>query len=125
KHWAAKIAREGRKFGVILTVVSQRPKGLDENILSQTLNKIILRLVEPTDKKYVLETSDNLTEDLVQGLSSFNPGEALVIGPSVKLPMMVKIDKYEGNLAGKDPNLMEEWNRAKEEELIGKEALEW
>jgi len=42
---------------------------LDENILSQTLNKIILRLVEPTDKKYVLETSDNLTEDLVQGLS--------------------------------------------------------
>ncbi|MCI4455640.1 MAG: ATP-binding protein [Sulfolobus sp.] len=125
KHWAAKIAREGRKFGVILTVVSQRPKGLDENILSQMLNKIILRLVEPTDKKYVLETSDNLTEDLVQGLSSFNPGEALVIGPSVKLPMMVKIDKYEGNLAGKDPNLIEEWNRAKEEELIGKEALEW
>jgi DNA helicase HerA-like ATPase len=125
KLWASRIAREGRKFGVILTVVSQRPKGLDENILSQMLNKIILRLVEPTDKKYVLETSDNLTEDLIQGLSSFNPGEALVIGPIVKLPMMVKVDKYEGTLAGRDPNLKEEWSRALEEESLSKHALEW
>ncbi len=51
KYYASKIAREGRKFGVSMVIVSQRPKGLDETILSQMTNKIILRMVEPTDKK--------------------------------------------------------------------------
>ncbi len=50
KGWASKIAREGRKFGVSLFIVSQRPKGLDDTILSQMTNKIILRIVEPNDK---------------------------------------------------------------------------
>ena len=125
KLWASRIAREGRKFGVHLVIVSQRPKGLDENILSQMINKIILKLVEPTDKKYVLETSDNLSEDMVEQLSAFNPGEALVIGPIVRLPMIVKIDKYGGELAGRDPNLLEEWRKALDEENVQRQALEW
>jgi len=125
KLWASRIAREGRKFGVHLVIVSQRPKGLDENILSQMMNKIILKLVEPTDKKYVLETSDNLSEDMIEQLSAFNPGEALVIGPMVKLPMMVKIRRYDGKLAGRDPNLLEEWRKTLEEEELQRHALEW
>ncbi|AHC50579.1 HerA recombination helicase like protein [Sulfolobus acidocaldarius SUSAZ] len=125
KKWAGRIAREGRKFGVGLIIVSQRPKGLDENILSQMTNKIILKIVEPSDKKYVLETSDNLSEDLADGLSSLDTGEAIIIGNVVKLPTIIKIDKFEGKLSGSDPNLTEEWKRAKEEEIVHSDVSDW
>ncbi|MEM3221392.1 MAG: ATP-binding protein, partial [Saccharolobus sp.] len=118
KYWASRIAREGRKFGIGLVVVSQRPKGLDENILSQMTNKIILKIVEPTDKKYVLESSDNLTEDLVEQLSSLDIGEAIIIGKIVKMPAIVKIDKFEGKLLGTDPDMVSEWKKVSEEEEI-------
>ena len=125
KEWASRIAREGRKFGVSLVIVSQRPKGLDENILSQMTNKIILKMVEPTDKKYVLETSDNLSEDLVEGLSSLDTGEAIIVGNIVRLPAIVKIDKFEGKLLGSDPDLLEEWKRANEEEDLHSDIASW
>jgi len=103
KHWASKIAREGRKFGVGLIIVSQRPKGLDENILSQMINKIILKIVEPSDQRYVLESSDNLSEDLISSLSSLDVGESLIVGNLTRIPLMVKIDKFNGKLGGGDP----------------------
>ena len=106
KYWAKRIAREGRKFGVGLIIVSQRPKGIDENILSQMTNKIILKIVEPSDKRYILEASDNLSQDLVNSLSSLNTGEAIIIGNIVKIPAMVKIDKFEGKLGGEEPPLL-------------------
>ncbi len=123
KTWASKIAREGRKFGVSLIIVSQRPKGLDENILSQMTNKIILKIVEPNDKKYVLESSDNLSEDLAEQLSSLDIGEAMVIGKIVRIPAIIKVDKYPGRLAGADPDLIQEWKEhMKTQELNSKFA---
>lgn len=112
KYWASRIAREGRKFGVSLVIVSQRPKGLDENILSQMTNKIVLKIVEPNDKNYVLEASDDLSEDLVNQLPSLNVGEAIVIGKIVKIPAIVKVDKFPGKLGGTDPDLIKEWQEA-------------
>ena len=107
KYWASRIAREGRKFGVGLVVVSQRPKGIDENILSQMTNKIILKIVEPTDKKYVLEASDNLSEDIADSLSSLDVGEAVIIGNVVRIPTVAKIDRFEGKLGGSEPDIFE------------------
>jgi len=106
KYWAKRIAREGRKFGVGLVIVSQRPKGIDENILSQMTNKIILKITEPSDKRYVLEASDNLSQDLVNSLSSLNTGEAIMIGNIVKIPAIVKIDKFDGKLGGDEPPML-------------------
>ncbi|EWG07491.1 MAG: hypothetical protein ASUL_03244 [Candidatus Aramenus sulfurataquae] len=118
KAWAGKIAREGRKFGVSMVIVSQRPKGLDDTILSQMTNKIILKIVEPNDKKYVLESSDNLSEDLVSQLSSLDVGEAIVIGNLVRIPSFVKIDKFEGKLGGSDPDMIGEWRKEEEESKV-------
>ncbi|MCI2415388.1 MAG: ATP-binding protein [Candidatus Aramenus sp.] len=118
KAWAGKIAREGRKFGVSMVIVSQRPKGLDDTILSQMTNKIILKIVEPNDKKYVLESSDNLSEDLVSQLSSLDVGEAIVIGNLVRIPSFVKIDKFEGKLGGSDPDMIGEWRKEEEENNV-------
>lgn len=125
KYWASRISREGRKFGVGLVIVSQRPKGLDENILSQMTNKIILKIIEPTDKKYILEASDNLSEDLVEQLSTLDVGEAIVIGKIVKIPAIVKIDKFPGSLQGSDPDLLKEWKEAKNNEILEQEVWKW
>ncbi len=109
KYWLARIAREGRKFGVGLVLVSQRPKNLDQDTLSQTNNKIILRIVEPSDQKYIQAASETLSDDLTQYLPALNVGEAIVIGPMIPIPALVKIDKFEGRLGGSDPDVVGEW----------------
>jgi DNA helicase HerA-like ATPase len=114
KYWAARIAREGRKFGIGLVIVSQRPRNVDPDVLSQTNNKIILKMVEPQDIKYVQEASEELSEDLANMLPSLNPGEAVVIGSMVKLPAVVKIDLCKcGDRSckkgGGDLDLVKEW----------------
>ncbi len=109
KYWASRVAREGRKFGVGLVLVSQRPKGLDPNVLSQTNNKIILRIVEPSDQRYVREASEQLSEDLMELLPDLNPGEAVVIGSMVRVPTLVKIDLCSNLSLGADIDMVAEW----------------
>ncbi|RLF08973.1 MAG: hypothetical protein DRJ98_08845 [Thermoprotei archaeon] len=109
KYWIGRIAREGRKFGVGMCLVSQRPKALDPDSLSQTNNKIILRLVEPSDLRYVQQASELLSEDLLQQLPSLNVGEAVVLGLMVKVPALVRIDGFAGHKGGGDPDIVSEW----------------
>ena len=109
KYWLARIAREGRKFGLGLCLVSQRPKKLDPDILSQMNNKIILRIVEPSDQKYIQAASETLSDDLLEQLPGLNTGEAIVLGPMVPLPTLVRIDLYEGRRGGTDPDVVSEW----------------
>ncbi len=115
RHWAGRVAREGRKFGLGLILVSQRPKNVDPDVLSQTNNKIILRIVEPTDQRYVQAASEQLSEDLMQLLPSLNPGEAVVLGSMTRIPAVVKID-YCGEICrtepgGADIDFVAEWQR--------------
>ncbi|MCE4625782.1 MAG: ATP-binding protein [Desulfurococcales archaeon] len=115
KTWASRIAREGRKFGVGLVLVSQRPKNVDADVLSQTNNKIILKIVEPSDQRYVQAASEQLSEDLLELLPALNPGEAIVIGSMTKLPAMVKID-YCADICGvttggADIDVVKEWEK--------------
>jgi DNA helicase HerA-like ATPase len=109
KYWLARIAREGRKFGIGLTIVSQRPKNVDQDILSQANNMIILRIVEPSDQKYIQAASERLSDDLLAHLPSLNIGEAIVVGPMIVLPALVKIDKFEGKFGGSDIDVVAEW----------------
>lgn len=107
--WLGKIAREGRKFGVGLGLVSQRPKQLHPDVLSQTNTKIILKIVEPEDQKYIQRASEELGEDLVKDLASLGIGEAVIVGAAISLPSIVKIDKFDGVYGGKDINIVGEW----------------
>jgi len=111
KYWISRVAREGRKFGTGLCLVSQRPKALDSNALSQANNMVILRLVEPTDQRYVQQASELLSDDLLEQLPSLNVGEAVVIGPMTRIPVLVKIDRFRGKRLGEDLNILEEWER--------------
>ncbi len=111
KYWLSRIAREGRKFGLGLMLVSQRPKALDPDILGQANNLIVLRIVEPSDQRYIQEASESLSSDLVEQLPSLNVGEAVLVGPFVRVPALVKIRRFEGRLGGGDPDVVAEWRR--------------
>jgi DNA helicase HerA-like ATPase len=126
KYWIDRIAREGRKFGAGLCMVSQRPKSLDTNSLSQANNAIIMKLIEPSDQRHVQQASERLSDDLLSQLTSLNIGEAVVLGPMTKIPALVKIDKFTGKLSGGDPDIIEEWKKSarKKEGKLKKEKKE-
>ena len=106
KRWIQRVAREGRKFGLGLCLVSQSPKTVDHDALSQMNNMIILRLVEPEDQRYVQSASESRSQDLVNQLPSLNVGEAIVLGLMTKVPTLVKIDKFQGRTHGDDMDIV-------------------
>lgn len=85
------IAQEGRKFGVGLILISQRPSRLDETTLSQCNSYIIMRMVNPADQNYVRRVVETLGEDEASLLPDLDVGEAILSGQLVNFPVLVKI----------------------------------
>ena len=120
KFWIQRVAREGRKFGLGLCLVSQSPKTVDHDALSQMNNMIILRLVEPEDQRHVQSASESLSQDLVNQLPSLNVGEAIILGLASKIPVLAKIDEFKGRRHGGDLDIISDladFNKKEEEEL--------
>lgn len=116
KRWVQRVAREGRKFGLGLCLVSQSPKTVDHDALSQMNNMIILRLVEPEDQRHVQSASESLSQDLINQLPSLNVGEAIVLGLMSKVPTLVKIDKFKGRTHGDDIDIVSHFIQSAEKE---------
>ena len=106
KRWIQRVAREGRKFGLGLCLVSQSPKTVDHDALSQMNNMIILRLVEPEDQRHVQSASESLSQDLINQLPSLNVGEAIVLGLMSRVPTLVKINQFKGRIHGDDMDIV-------------------
>ncbi|MBI2761275.1 MAG: ATP-binding protein [Chloroflexi bacterium] len=85
------IAQEGRKFGVGLVLVSQRPSRLDETTLSQCNSHIIMRLVNPADQSFVRKVIESLGEDEAKMLPDLDVGEAILSGQLTNFPVLVKM----------------------------------
>ena len=117
KRWIQRVAREGRKFGLGLCLVSQSPKTVDHDALSQMNNMIILRLVDPEDQRHVQSASESLSQDLINQLPSLNVGEAIVLGLMTRVPTLVKIDKFKGRRHGDDMDIVSHFiNSQKDDE---------
>lgn len=87
-----RIAKEGRKYGVSLVVVSQRPSDVSRTILSQCNNFLILRLTNDQDQNVVRRLMPDSMAGLTEILPLLDVGEALVLGDSVLLPTRIKLD---------------------------------
>lgn len=87
-----RIAKEGRKYGVTLLLSSQRPSEISETIFSQCSNFLAMRLTNPTDQSYVARLLPDTLGNLCDKLPTLGAGEALLIGESVVMPSLVKID---------------------------------
>ncbi|QQG39901.1 MAG: ATP-binding protein [Candidatus Aenigmatarchaeota archaeon] len=86
-----KIAREGRKFHASLCLISQRPIQLSTTALSQCNTHIILRVTNPYDLDHIGKSSEGLTRDVLDIISSLRVGEALIVGEAVNYPIFVRV----------------------------------
>lgn len=110
-----RIAKTGRKYGVGLCVVSQRPHELSETVLSQCSTFICLRISNPDDQAYVRELVPDAARGMLEALPSLARGEAIAVGEAVPLPLRLKI-----TLPNPPPNSSSidyagEWTRGPEE----------
>jgi DNA helicase HerA-like ATPase len=121
KYMASKIAREGRKFGVSLIIISQRPSRVDQDVLSQMGSLAVSRITQPKDQSYIVESSELVTEELARYLPSLNVGEVLLLGQWVTLPSMAKVDKVEEKLLGADIDAVSEWREDAKLSTVAKE----
>ncbi|MCA3414917.1 MAG: ATP-binding protein [Roseomonas sp.] len=92
-----KVITEGRKFGTGLVLISQRPSRLDETTLAQCNSFLVLRLVNPNDKRFVRSVMENLSEQDANILQTFGPGQGIVSGQAVRFPLLVKV-KFDEDL---------------------------
>ncbi len=87
------IAREGRKFGIGLWLVSQIPSKISEDIISQINTFIFLRLTNPKDLTFIRKSCPYLSEEYLETITKFDRGEALIVGLGVRQPVLVKIEE--------------------------------
>jgi len=87
------IAREGRKFGACLCLISQRPVRLSTTVLSQANTHIILRITNPYDLKHIGESSEGLDSKSIEMITTLRVGEALVVGEASNYPVFFKVRK--------------------------------
>jgi hypothetical protein len=85
------IAREGRKFGASLCLISQRPIRLSTTVLSQCNTNIILRITNPYDLKHISESSEGIDSRSLEMVTSLRVGEALILGEATGFPLFFKV----------------------------------
>lgn len=108
-----KIAREGRKYSFYLMISSQRPSELSETVLSQCANFIIHRIQNETDMRYIQAILPYFSEDFTNKIKQSIPGEALVFGNCVSMPLHLKIHKSSPSPNSSNCNICEEWFQEK------------
>lgn len=104
-----RITKEGRKYGVILGMITQRPSELSITALSQCSNFIVLRMFYPDDLNIIKSITNNVPDSIFDKIKSFLPGNALVFGTSFKMPLLVKIDIPNPMPESTSVNINERW----------------
>jgi hypothetical protein len=104
-----RIAKEGRKYGFALLVVSQRPSDVSRTILSQCNNFIALRLTNEQDQSAVRSVMPDSMAGIADVLPLLDIGEAIVLGDSILLPSRIKLDKPQARPLSLTRNFWREW----------------
>ena len=87
-----RITKEGRKYGVVLGLISQRPSELSETSLSQCSNFLIFKMLHPKDVEYIRDMVPNITNEIVKRLRILQPGTCIAFGTAFKVPVLIHFD---------------------------------
>ncbi len=104
-----RITKEGRKYGVTLGLITQRPSELSNTAISQCANFLIFRLFHPKDLEVVVDISYSLSNDDIANLKTSRPGVALVFGSAFNLPQYVQIDMPNPEPESSNTDIKELW----------------
>ena len=86
-----RVAKEGRKYGLILNLISQRPVELSDTVISQMSNFLIFKITHPLDVEYIQKMLPNISIDIVEKQKSLQPGTCMAFGRAFRIPMIVRM----------------------------------
>lgn len=109
------IAKEGRKYGVGLALVTQRPSELDETVLSQCGTIIALRMNNTKDRGHIRSAIQDELQTMIDLLPSLRTGEGIISGEGVKIPSRVQFYKLANAPKSEDPIVSEKWMQNKDD----------
>ena len=105
------ILSEGRKFGVGIGLITQRPGKLDQDVLSQCMTQIIMRIVNPVDQDTVAKSVEGAGRQLLQELPALTKGQAVISGVGVNTPVMCRVRERITRHGGETFDAPSEWAR--------------
>ena len=104
-----RIAKEGRKFGVIMNLITQRPTELSETVLSQCSNFVIFKLNHPTDLEYIRKMVPNISSDVIEKQKSLQSGTCVAFGRMMRIPMIVKMQMPNPEPQSANASIYDKW----------------
>ena len=87
-----RIAKEGRKYGVMLGLITQRPVEMSDTVISQCSNFLIFKMNHPADVEYIRKMVPNISEEIVEKQKTLQAGTCLAFGQAFKIPLIVKLE---------------------------------
>ena len=87
-----RIAKEGRKYGVLIDLISQRPVDISETVVAQMSNFLVLKMTHPKDLEYIEKMLPNVSSDIIEKLNSLQSGTLVSFGSAFKIPLLIKMD---------------------------------
>ncbi len=104
-----RITKEGRKYGVLLGLISQRPSELSETSLSQCSNFLIFKMLHPADVDYIKQMVPNVTQEVMKQLRILQPGTCIAFGSAFHVPVLVKMDMPSPEPSSSNCNISALW----------------
>ena len=108
-----RISKEGRKYGVLLTLISQRPVELSETVMSQCANFLIFKTTHPRDIEYITRMVPYITEEIIEKQKGLQPGYCLAFGNAFKVPIIIRMDIPNPVPNSSNVNVIKEWEMNK------------
>ena len=86
-----RVAKEGRKYGLVFNLISQRPVEISETVISQCSNFMIFKMNHPRDLEYIKKMLPNINQEIIEKQKSLQPGTCVAFGKAFKIPLIVKM----------------------------------
>lgn len=113
-----RIAKEGRKYGVILGLISQRPVEISDTVISQCTNFLIFKINHPVDVEYIRKMVPNITDEIVEKQKSLQSGTCLGFGLGFKIPLIVKMEMPNPSPLSSNCDVVNIWSGSSSNEAI-------
>ena len=109
-----RITKEGRKFGILLGLISQRPSEISETSISQCSNFLIFKMYHPKDLNFIKSMVQNIDENTINKIKSLHPGTCMIFGNAFKLPVIVNMDMPNPEPLSNNCDIVKTWYINKE-----------
>lgn len=105
-----RIAKEGRKYGVILGVITQRPVELSDTVISQCSNFLIFKINNPMDSEYIRQMVPNISSEVIEKQKTLQSGTCLGFGSAFKIPVIVRLQMPDPSPLSNNSDVIKFWN---------------